>query len=120
MLSDHRIHLDVYGLRNCDRCRHALRWLEMRRVPCTFHDVRQEGLDPDRLGFWLESAHGPYLVNRRSTTWRKLSLDERQLAQTEPKELLLDHPTLLKRPVITDGRTILDVGFEPENLEDYI
>ena len=120
MLSDHRIHLHVYGLRNCDRCRHALRWLEMRRVPHTFHDVRQEGLDQERLVSWLDSAHGPYLVNRRSTTWRKLSPEDRQRADTNLGELLCEHPTLVKRPVITDGRTILDVGFEQENLEDYI
>ena len=34
--------------------------------------------------------------------------------------LLLEHPTLIKRPVITDGKTILDVGFSPDSLEDYI
>ena len=33
---------------------------------------------------------------------------------------LLEHVTLIKRPVITDGQTILDVGFSPESLDDYI
>jgi arsenate reductase-like glutaredoxin family protein len=31
-----------------------------------------------------------------------------------------DHPTLFKRPVITDGESVLDVGFDPQSLEDYI
>lgn len=120
MLSEHRIHLHVYGIRNCDSCRHALRWLDARRVPHTFHDVREEGLDPARTQAWLESAHGPYLLNRRSTTWRQLSEEDRQRANDSLPALLVEHPTLMKRPVITDGRTILDVGFEPDSLEDYI
>jgi arsenate reductase len=120
MLSEHRIHLEVYGIRSCDSCRRALRWLDARRVPHTFHDVRQEPLDADRLDAWIESAHGPFLLNRRSATWRQLSEQDRQRADRALRDLLLEHPTLMKRPVITDGRTILDVGFEPDSLEDYI
>ena len=69
---------------------------------------------------WLDSSHAPYLLNRRSTTWRQLSDPERQQAETDPLPLLLEHPTLIKRPVITDGKVILDIGFSPRHLEDYI
>ena len=120
MSSEHRIHLHVYGLRNCDSSRHTLKWLTTRRVPHTFHDVREEGVDDALLQNWLTSSHAPYLVNRRSATWRKLSADERQRADSDPVRLLGEHPTLIKRPVITDGQTILDVGFSPSSLEDYI
>lgn len=120
MPSEHRIHLHVYGIRNCDTVRATLRWLETRRVPYTFHDFRADGLDPAVLRDWLESAHGPYLLNRRSATWRKLGEKERESAEADPLPVLLEHPTLIKRPVITDGEMVLDVGFEPESLEDYI
>ena len=40
------------------------------------------------------------MVNRRSTTWRNLSDEEREEA---PLALLTEHPTLMKRPVIVDG-----------------
>ena len=120
MLNKDGIHLHVYGIRNCDSCGHTLRWLDTRRVPHSFHDVRDEGLDAALLGSWLASAHGPYLVNRRSTTWRQLPGAKKRLADSEPQDLLLEHPTLLKRPVITESNTILDVGFDPESLEDYI
>ena len=120
MLNEHRIHLHVYGIRNCDTVRATLKWLETRNVPCTFHDFRAGELSADLLNDWFESAHGPYLVNRRSTTWRKLSDAEKQVMETDPVPLLLEHPTLIKRPVITDGEEILDVGFDPESLEDYI
>jgi len=120
MSSEHRAHLHVYGIRNCDSCRHALRWLVARGVPHTFHDVRQEGLDARLLDTWLASAHGAGLVNRRSTTWRRLTDAQRQRADCDPNALLLEHPTLLKRPVITDGETILGVGFNPNSVEEFI
>lgn len=120
MLSEDRIHLHVYGLRNCDTCRATLKYLETRNVPHTFHDLRQEGLSRELLTEWLSSSHRDYLVNRRSTTWRELSDEEKKSADSDPLALLLKHVTLIKRPVITDGETIMDVGFSPESLDDYI
>ena len=120
MSSDYRIHLHVYGIGNCDTCRSTLRWLKTRNVPHTFHDFRKEGLPRSSLEQWLDSSHGPYLLNRRSTTWRQLSDADRRQAESDPLSLFLAHPTLIKRPVVTDGEAILDVGFSPDNLEDYI
>ena len=124
MLSEHRIHLHVYGIGNCDTCRSTLKWLETRNVPHTFHDFRLDGLPEALLKTWLASSHAPYLVNRRSTTWRQLSDTQKQAAdaakETDVLALLLAHPTLIKRPVITDGKIILDIGFSPSNLDDYI
>ena len=124
MLNEHRIHLHVYGIRNCDTCRSTMKWLETRNVPYTFHDFRMDGLPEELLEGWLASSHAPYLVNKRSTTWRQLSGVEQQAVdagdQTALMALLLAHPTLIKRPVITDGKTILDIGFSPSHLEDYI
>ena len=120
MLNEHRIHLHVYGIRNCDTVRATLKWLETRNVPCTFHDFRKDALTADLLRDWTDSTHGPYLVNRRSATWRTLGEAGRRAVEADPVPVLLEHPTLIKRPVITDGEEILDVGFDPENLEDYI
>jgi arsenate reductase len=120
MLTDSRIHLHVWGIRNCDTVRAALKWLEARRVPHTFHDFRTDGLPEDELRRWLATAHGPLLLNRRSATWRKLDAAQKEAAETDPVALFLEHPTLIKRPVFTDGETVLDVGFSPQSLEDYI
>ena len=122
MLNEHRVHLHVYGIRNCDTCRSTLKWLTTRNVPHTFHDFRTDGLPDELLKAWLASSHEPYLLNKRSTTWRKLSEQEKQSASDESglAALLLAHPTLIKRPVITDGKSILDIGFSPSHLDDYI
>lgn len=92
----------LYGLKNCDTCRKALKELQ----DITFVDVRKQGVPTDVL----EQAHkqfGDSLVNRRSTTWRNLS-DEARLES--PMALLAAHPSLMKRPLIEhNGR--LTIGW---------
>ncbi len=119
-LQAHRVRLDVYGIKQCDTCRRALQWLDLRRVPWQFHDFRVAGVQPALLREWLDSDFSSYLVNKRSTTWRNLNGDEKKQALVDPFELLLQHPTLIKRPVFMLDGDLLAVGFSPGDLEDYI
>lgn len=82
----------IYGLKTCDTCRAARAALPAAR----FRDVRAEPLDAGEIAALL-AALGDGLVNRRSTTWRGLSEEERA---APPAELLARHPALMKRPVI--------------------
>ena len=59
-------------------------------------DVRTDGI-PDAVLSRALSEFGESLVNRRSTTWRNLSSEERE---NEPLNLLKTHPSLMKRPLI--------------------
>jgi arsenate reductase len=111
--------LQLYGIRNCDSCRGALRWLAARSVPHAFHDLREEPPSRELLRSWLDSPHASRLLNRRSTTWRQLPDAQRGRADRDPLPLLCAHPTLIKRPVITDGSIVLDVGFDPVRLEEF-
>lgn len=92
----------LYGLKACDTCRAALKALQAAGHDVSFVDIRATPLEPAQIAQFLE-AFGDALVNRRSTTWRGLSEDDRI---RPPAELLTDNPTLMKRPVISDGTTI--------------
>lgn len=107
----------VFGIRNCDTCRQALKWLESRQVPHRFHDFRERSPDAGLVKLWCGSPFAHQLVNRRSTTWRSLSGQQRAAALADPAPALLEHPTLLKRPVFMCGREVLAVGFYPKDLE---
>jgi arsenate reductase-like glutaredoxin family protein len=88
----------LYGLKSCDTCRKVLKSLENAE----FRDVRAEGLPKD-LAAAAQRRFGDALINRKSTTWRGLSEAERA---RDPLDLLVDHPTLMKRPLIDDGGTL--------------
>ena len=120
LFGEHRVQLTVFGIKQCDTCRKALKWLDLRESPWTFHDFRVDGLPEDLLREWLDSPFAPDLVNKRSTTWRQLSDEDKKLATTDPFNLLRNNPTLIKRPVFMHEDQLLAVGFAPLDLEDYI
>ena len=97
--------LTVYGIKQCDTVRKALKWLDQQGVEHTFHDFRVDGLSSELLQAWLDSEFSDKLVNRRSTTWRKLSEQQRQSEGDTLVNLLLEFPTLIKRPVIVINDT---------------
>jgi len=108
--------LTVTGLKSCDTCRKALKWLESEQIAFTFRDVRDDGLNAGDIGRWIDALGTAPLLNKASTTWRALSDAEKQRAETDPAGLLADNPTLLKRPVFEDQTAgVLEVGFkEPQ------
>ena len=91
--------VNLIGLATCDTCRKARAALEAAGAEVRFRDVRADPPRRDEITGWL--AHfGEALVNRRSTTWR--GLDQAARAR-DPVDLLLAHPTLMKRPVLIRG-----------------
>jgi arsenate reductase len=88
----------VYGLKNCDTCRKALKALP----DAVLHDVREQGV-PDNIMAQAFAKFGDKLLNTRSTTWR--GLDEVQRAH-DPVVLIKAHPALMKRPLVEAGDTL--------------
>ncbi len=95
--------LKLYGLPHCDSCRAARKALDAAGIAHEFIDLRAAPPDADTLGHWLDALGEQALVNRRSTTWR--GLDE--TARRQPTlSLLAAEPTLIKRPVLTEGKRV--------------
>jgi Spx/MgsR family transcriptional regulator len=91
----------LYGIANCDTVRKARRALDSAGVAFRFVDFRKDGLEEARLRRWAETVGWEALVNRRGTTWRQLPEDVREaIDQERAIALMLEHPTLIKRPVV--------------------
>jgi Spx/MgsR family transcriptional regulator len=112
--------LVVYGIKQCDTCRKALKWLDQRGLAWRFHDLRADGVPKAAIRGWLKTPFAPALVNKRSTTWRRLDEADRGRAETDALALLTAHPTLIKRPVFVANGELLAVGFSPAVLEDVL
>jgi arsenate reductase len=103
----------IHGIRNCDTMRKARAWLDVRGVPYAFHDYKAAGIDRATLEGWVRRLGSEALLNRAGTTFRKLPDAEKQgLTEARAIALMLAQPSLIKRPVLTAGETIL-VGFDP-------
>ena len=91
----------VFGIKNCDTVKKARRWLDANGVEYRFHDFRQDGLDKTTIENWLRSVDWETLLNKRGTTWRKLENPRKDsLDQSTAVALMLENPTLIKRPVV--------------------
>jgi arsenate reductase len=108
----------LYGIPNCDTVKKARTWLAEHGQDVAFHDFKKQGLTREILAGWLQQLDWELLVNRKGTTWRKLSDEQR--AQVVDKasalELMLENPSLIKRPVLV-GKGPLMVGFDVEQYE---
>ncbi|MDR5906321.1 arsenate reductase [Franzmannia qiaohouensis] len=103
--------LTLFGIKNCDTCRRARKAMDASGVPYQFHDLREDGLSAALLEHILERVPVMTLLNKRSTTWRQLDdADKQEIDANRARELMLAHPTLLKRPLLDTGDDIL-VGY---------
>lgn len=90
----------LYGLKNCDTCKKAMKTMDTAGTAYTFVDIRAEADLATKAPLWLEAVGTKALVNTRSTTWRGLDEAQRARVETDAAALLADNPTLVKRPVI--------------------
>ncbi len=105
----------LYGLKNCDTCKKALKWLDRFGVAHDFVDYRANLPAPETFVEWAGKAGGwDKLVNKSSTTWRQLPESRKAPgSDAEWKLLLREHPQLVRRPVV-----VLDDGGFAQGFSD--
>ncbi len=103
----------IYGLKNCDTCKKATRWLDRFNVAYTFVDYRDSKPTPETLSEWAAKAGGfEAMINKSSTTWRQLPENRKAAASAaEWKLLLREYPQLIKRPLVITDDGVLSQGF---------
>jgi arsenate reductase (glutaredoxin) len=107
----------LYGIKNCDTMKKARAWLDARGVAYAFHDYKAQGIDRARLEGWAQSVGWEALLNQAGTTFRKLpDTDKAGLDEGRALALMLDQPSMIKRPVLDLGGKLL-VGFKPDLYE---
>ncbi|MFC0322511.1 ArsC family reductase [Gallibacterium melopsittaci] len=103
--------LTVYGIKNCDTVKKTLSWLQQHQLESVLHDYRQQGVDQHFLQQIINYFGWENVVNKRSTTWRNLDEQTKNnLNSDNVVTLLLQQPTLIKRPIVL-GEHIQLIGF---------
>jgi len=92
----------------------ARAWLEAHGVAHDFHDYKVAGVARESLVRWMSAVGWEVLLNRAGTTFRKLpDKAKANLDEAKALALMLEQPSIIKRPVLERGKTLL-VGFSPE------
>ncbi|MBL4851462.1 MAG: ArsC family reductase [Gammaproteobacteria bacterium] len=104
--------ITLYGIKNCDTVRKARRWLDDNHIHYDFHDFRADGLTKTKVNQWLKEIDQDILINRRGTTWRKLTDEQKSVnSKSAIADLLVEQPAIIKRPVL-DNNGKLYIGFK--------
>ncbi|MEH6516405.1 MAG: ArsC family reductase [Halioglobus sp.] len=95
----------LYGIKNCDTVKKARNWLDLHGIDYQFHDFREDGLDSTTVTGWLQELGWETLVNKRSTSWKGLSPEQRETMDANlALAAIMEQPTLIKRPLLDTGK----------------
>jgi len=106
--------ITLYGISNCDTIKKARKWLKDNDFDYEFHDYKKLGVPEKDLKAWVKQLGWETLLNKRGTTWRKLDEDTKNsVDEASAIKIMLENPSIIKRPVLNDGKTLL-VGFKAD------
>lgn len=113
--------LQVYGIKNCNTVKKAIDWLIQNNKEFVFHDYKKEPASLQKLQAWEKEILWEKLVNKKGTTWRKLSLEEQNSVTDEKSanEVLLKNNSMIKRPLIESSNGII-LGFDEEEYKSKL
>jgi arsenate reductase (glutaredoxin) len=108
--------MKLYGISNCDTVKKARAWLEANGVQAEFHDFKKRGVSDAMLKGWLQQVPWGDLINRKGTTWRKLSDEDKAKVKGDASAiaLMLEKPSVIKRPIMEKNGKVLQLGFDEE------
>lgn len=108
----------MYGIPNCDTVKKARDWLKAQHIPYDFHDFKKMGITSAHLQRWIEKAGLDTVMNKRGTTWRKLTPEQQALSVelNSAIALMIEYPSLIKRPLL-EADSHLYIGFDPDNYQ---
>jgi arsenate reductase len=122
--------LTMYGIPNCDTIKKAKKWLTSADLKYTFHDYKKLGVPPDIIEASIAAIGIDTVLNKRGTTYRKLSDEEKSIVDAQNEDnsavvvLLCEHPSLIKRPILVKqsndtGQAII-VGFNDSAYQEFL
>jgi arsenate reductase (glutaredoxin) len=106
--------ITLHGIPHCDTVRRARAWLAGQGVDCTFHDFKKSGVPLAQIDRWIDAVGWERLLNRQGNTWRKLDASRRDAIRdaAAARALMLEQPSVIKRPVMQWGDGAVSVGFD--------
>jgi Spx/MgsR family transcriptional regulator len=111
----------IYGIKNCDSMKKAFKWLDERDIPYEFHDYKKAGVPRERLVVWCKTLGWRTLVNTKGPTWRKLTPEQQDITtQSKAVAIMMEHSSVIRRPVVEMESGHLLVGFDPTMFESFV
>lgn len=113
--------ITIYGIKNCSTMKKAFEKLDNLGLAYTFFDYKKQTIDIATLQNWVNQAGIDKVLNKKGTTWRKLSENDKQQAENLDfaLQLLQQNPSMIKRPIVVRDKALL-VGFDEKAFDSLV
>lgn len=108
----------LYAIPNCDTVKKARVWLAEHNIAYQFHDYKKSGIDQKTIERWLTQKPWEELVNRAGTTWKKLPDSDKPTDAAGAVALMMEKPSVIRRPIIEADGKIIALGFNAPAYEE--
>lgn len=107
----------LYAIPNCDTVKKARVWFAEHDVDYEFYDYKKQGINRQTIERWLTQKPWEELVNRAGLTWKKLSDSEKPTDSEGAIGLMIEKPSVIRRPLIESNGQIIALGFKADDYE---
>ncbi len=96
----------IYHLSTCDTCKKIIKELNPPEE-FSFQDIKKEPVSPEQLEEMRHLSQSyEALFSKRARLYKERELKNKSLTEADYKDLILEHYTFLKRPVIINDNSI--------------
>ena len=119
--------ITIYGIKSCGTMKKAFNKLDELNISYDFHDYKKQGIDKESVQRWVDALGIDKVLNKRGTTWRKLTDEQKQAADANIDnaiDLLIENTSMIKRPIVegqlddkNQSQSILLCGFNEDEFD---
>ncbi len=109
--------IQFYDKKTCGTCKKAKSYMDQLKMDYDLIDITQKTPPRDILEKYIDEANLKGYLNSRSTIYREKGFSKNLPSKAEAIDLMMEHPDLIKRPVIIQGDRVL-FGFDEGKIDE--
>lgn len=113
--------LKVYSSPSCSSCRKVKKWLQKQNIPFVEQNFFTKPMKrEDLIEILQKSENGTEdIISTRSNAFKECGVDLNSMRFNELIDFILEHPSILRRPIIVSDHRI-QVGYDEEEIEIFL
>lgn len=113
--------ITIYSSSNCSSCKKAKKWLKDHDISFIEYNLDSHPLSINDIKkiLHLTELGTDEIISTRSNIFQKLNINLNQLSMKSLYNLIKEHPSILKKPIIFDEKR-LQIGFNKEEIRQFL
>lgn len=113
--------IKLYSSASCTSCRKAKAWLKENGLDFEERNIMSDPLTKDEIKeiLMMTETGTDEIISTRSKVYEKLDIDFDDLTLNQLVDIIEEHPSLLRRPLVFD-ETKFQVGYNEDEIHQFI